>query len=142
MILRFLLLMPVLMIFITPDINSSPLQAQAFSHGSLFLEKLTTSEMDAFLKGEDPKTVILQDGRTLEEFLGSLPILEVYRDTVGAGGTCSGSTLQLRGSVSTSGNGGSLLGDSFELRAGYWGESDILFIDGFESGDTSFWTGG
>ena len=71
-------------------------------------------------------------------------VFEISRSTIDGGGSTERSTgdIWIRGTIGQPDVGATSAG-SFKLRGGFWateGPFGALFLDGFESGDTSAWS--
>ncbi len=112
------------------------------------LEALTPEQLREFLAGASPANIVLRDGESLAKFLernGSG--FELSWSTLDGGGSTIGSfggDFELAGTVGQPDAGPSAEAD-FELIGGFWvnlpNPEAAIFEDGFESGDTSAWSG-
>ena len=122
---------------------SDPIAAAEASAGERgLLELLTVEQARAFGDGADPAGIELADGRTLDLALrgmvGGYDLSWWSFDS--GGGTASGGGFTLTGSLGQP-DAGELHGGGFTLSGGVFPQQpQAVFIDGFESGDTSAWT--
>lgn len=69
------------------------------------------------------------------------PTLKVLRHSIAGGSGSSSGGYRLQGTLGQP-TAGNIVGASFEISSGFWAPplgEDVIFCDGFESGDTSAW---
>ena len=107
--------------------------------GRAILRRITWEQFVAWSDGEDPARIVLADGRTLAELLGT-DFAIPWSTIVGGGGRMSGGGWTLHGG-SGQADAGYLSGGGRGLGGGFWHAGPpAIFVDGFESGDASAWT--
>ncbi|MEO1086344.1 MAG: hypothetical protein AAFY88_19075 [Acidobacteriota bacterium] len=125
----------------------SPLEAE-------LLDLLTPAQLQDYLRGADPKEIVRITGETLDAFLSRHGVndFSLPWSTLSAGGGSSvGGAFQLHGTVGQpDASPADMVGGAFTLAGGFWAYrpmptvdpctgADVIFCDGFESGDLSLW---
>jgi hypothetical protein len=104
-----------------------------------YQQLITPDQLNAYLQGAEATEVYLTDGRNLDGVLKNAEVVGVAKWTVDAGGgAANNGAFMIKGTAGQP-DAGLLTGD-YDLFGGFWGEAQALFIDGFESGDTSRWS--
>ncbi len=124
-------------------VRGTPAVARAISaEERRLLEAITPEQADAFVRGADPATLVLADGRTVADLLELLDTFGISWWTIdGGGGRSTGGSFQLSGTIGQA-DSGTLAGGTFELHGGFWhgtSRPPLIFSDGFETGDTTRW---
>jgi len=103
------------------------------------LGQLTWQQLSAWLRGADPKGILLADGRTLAALLATN--FDISWWTIdGGGGRMSGGAFTLDGTLGQA-DAAPLRTDPYALGGGYWPLDPLqLFRDGFEGGSESRWS--
>lgn len=122
--------------------------ASVSSQQQAVLEALTPKQLSRFLAGTSPVNITLRSGESLAEFLERLGSgFELSWNTFDGGGSTVASIagdFELAGTIGQPDAGPSAEAD-FELVGGFWVDlpdfEATIFGDGFESGDTSAWSG-
>ncbi|MCP4546830.1 MAG: hypothetical protein GY835_10245 [bacterium] len=111
------------------------------------LNALTLEQLKEYLGGAYASEIVLVNGQTLETFLAGrspLAAFDLPWCTIdGGGGLFSvGNPFEMAGTAgqpdAVTGSGG-----DYTLRGGFWafsGQRGLIFSDGFESGDLSWWS--
>lgn len=106
------------------------------------LRSLTPEQATRLARGADPSTIILNDGRALEELLNAAGLDLSWYTLDAGGGTSAGGAYRLHGTLGQA-DAGVLTGGAFILTGGLQVVPDAsggIFRDGFESGDVNAWS--
>ena len=104
------------------------------------VKAMSPEQAIALAHGADPASLVLADGQTVADLLKSSTSFDIRWWTVESGGARSTvGSFQMSGTIGQS-DAGTLSAGSFVLAGGFWGESNLLFANGFETGGTEDWT--
>lgn len=118
------------------------------------LQQIAADQLRSYLHGAPASTVVLMSGESLDAFLarkGSIAFELSWFSIDGGGGGLSGHGFALNGTFGQA-DAGTASGGGFVLVGGFSSPvsqgsqpspcpaSGRIFCDGFESGDTGFWT--
>ena len=117
---------------------------QHFTPANDVLRFFSSTQIETYLEGADPRGILAGDGGSLAEALAQqgVEVYEIPWYTIdGGGGLSNSNDYELVATVGQVDVGVSSGGD-FDLTAGFWASRPDLpiFNDGFETGDTSRWS--